>query len=152
MSSLDVRAEDVTGEEEPAFDEVVGLLEVAVLVLDDDVAVIAGPPQRTEQAVPFDVSEPWQAGDLPADAHREDPPFVEALAVDEQVLGLDMEDVGPELSDEPGDVDHLEDQVRRVEVEPDRAGPLLQDAAPHPRRRGEVVAARPLVIAEQHRA
>ena len=42
--------------------------------------------------------------------------------------------------------------MRRVEVEPDRAAPLLEDPPPHPRRRREVVPARPLVVAEQHRA
>src|SRR3954466_11033369 len=104
MSSLDVRAEDVTGQEEPAFDEVVGLLEVAILVLDDDVAVISGPPQRPEQAVPLDVPEPRPSRDPQADAHREHAALVEALTVDEQVLGLDMEDVRPEFADEPGDV------------------------------------------------
>ncbi len=39
-----------------------------------------------------------------------------------------------------------------VEVEPDRAAPLLQDPAPHPGRGRDVVAARPLVVREQHRA
>ena len=58
----------------------------------------------------------------------------------------------PELADEPRDVDHLQDQVRRVEVEPDRAAPLLEDATPDARRRREVVPARPLVVAEEHRA
>ena len=83
---------------------------------------------------------------------REHAALVEALAVDRQVLGLDVEDVRPELPDEPRDVDHLEDQVRRVEVEPDRAAPLLEDPAPDARRRREVVPARPLVVAEEHRA
>ena len=91
--------------------ELVGLLEVAVLVLDDHVAVVAGAPQRGEQGAPVDVAEPGQARDLPADAHREDAALVEALAIDHQVLGLDVEDVRPELADEARDVDHLEDQV-----------------------------------------
>ena len=59
---------------------------------------------------------------------------------------------GPNSRMNARDVDHLQDQVRRVEVEPDRAAPLLEDPPPDPRRRREVVAARPLVAAEQHRA
>ena len=66
--SVDVRPKDVTGEQEAALDQVVGLLEVAVLVLDDHVAVVAGPPQGGEQGRPLDVAETGQARDLPADA------------------------------------------------------------------------------------
>src|SRR6476646_4706733 len=152
MASLDVRAKDVASEQEPALDEVIGLLEVAILVLDDHVAVVAGTPQGGEQGSPLDVAETRQARDLPADPHREDAALVEPLAVDEQVLGLDVEDVRTELADEPRDVDHLEDQVRRIEVDPDRAAPFLEDPPPDTRGRRQVVAARPLVATEQHRA
>ena len=50
--SLDVGAEDVAGDEEATLDELVGPLEVAVLVLDDHVAVVAGAPQGAEQRCP----------------------------------------------------------------------------------------------------
>jgi hypothetical protein len=121
-------------------------------VLDDHVAVEARSPQAGEQRGPLDVAEPGQARDLPADPEREHAAFVEGLPVDRQVLGLHVEDVRPELPDEPRDVDHLQDEVRRIEVEPDRAAPLLEDPAPDARRRREVVPTRPLVVAEEHRA
>src|SRR5262249_2280881 len=123
-ASLDVGPEDVAREQEASLHEVVGLLEVAVLVLDDHVAVVAGPPQRPEQVGPLHVPEARQPRHLPADPHREDAVLVEPFAIDPQVLRLDVEDVRPELPDEPRDVDHLEDQVARVEVQPDRAAPL----------------------------
>src|SRR3954452_3195723 len=123
MVSLDVRAEDVAREQEPALDEVVGLLEIAVLVFDDHVAVVPGTPESCEQRSPLDVAETGQAWHLPADAHREDAALVQPFTVDPEVLRLDVEDVRSELPDEARDVDHLEDQVGRVEVEPDRAGP-----------------------------
>ncbi len=70
--SLDVGTQDVAGQQEAALDELVGLLEVAILVLDDHVAVVAGAPQGGEQHAPVDVAEPRQARDLPADPERED--------------------------------------------------------------------------------
>ena len=42
--------------------------------------------------------------------------------------------------------------MARVEVQPDRSLPLLQDPPPHPRRGGDVEPTWPLVVAEQHRA
>ena len=58
-----------------------------------------------------DVAEARQPWDLPAHPDREDTALVQGVTVDEQVLRLDVEDVRPELADEPRDVDHLEDQV-----------------------------------------
>src|SRR3954453_23869066 len=152
MLSLDVRAEDIAGEQEPALDQVVGLLEIAVLVFDDHVAVVAGAPEGGEQRSPLDVAETGQSRHLPADTHREDAPIEKALAVDPKVLGLDVEDVRAELADEPRDVDHLENQVRRVEVEADRPARFLEDPAPSGRGARGVVSAWPFVTAEQHRA
>src|SRR6187401_202595 len=150
--SNDVGAQDAAREDETSLDALVGAFEIAVLVLDDDVAVVPRPIERREHRAPVDLAEARQSRDLPADPLREDAALVEALAIDHQVLGLHVQDVRAELADETRDVDHLEDQVRRVEVEPDAAAPGLENAAPHARRRGEVVAARPLVVAEQHRA
>ena len=108
--SLDVRAEDVAGEQEPALDEVVGLLEVAVLVLDDHVAVVAGAPQRGEQRRPLDVAETRAvAGPASRSPSRRRRARTGPRGRSE-VLGLDVEDVRPELADEPRDVDHLEDR------------------------------------------
>src|SRR3954454_18520697 len=123
MVSLDVRAEDVAREQEPALYEVVGLLEIAILVFDDHVAVVSGTPEGGEQRSPLDVAETGQAGHLPADAHREDAALVQTFAVDPEILRLDMEDVRAELADEARYVEHLEDQVGRVEVQPDRPAP-----------------------------
>ena len=119
--------------QEALLDLLVGALEAAVLVLDDAVALVALSVELAVDDAPVDVAEARDARDLPADAHRQDAALVESVAVDHQVLGLVVQDVRPELLEEPPDVDHLEDQVRRVEVQPDRAAPLLEDPAPHPR-------------------
>src|SRR6185295_14346173 len=112
-----VRAQDVAGDEEALLDLVVAALEAAVLVLDDAFALVPGPVELGEDGRPVDLAEAGDPGDLPADAHREDAPLVEPVAVDHEVLGLVVEDVRPELLEEPADVDHLEDEVARVEVE-----------------------------------
>src|SRR5450759_2540544 len=149
---LAVRPQDVPRDEEPLLDLVVGALEAAILVLDDAVSLEARPVELREDRGPVHFAESRYSGDLPAHAHREDAALVEPVAVDHQVLGLEVEDVGAELLEEPAHVDHLEHEVRRVEVEPDRIAPQLQDSAPHARGRGDVVPARPLVVREQHRA
>jgi len=121
-------------------------------VLDDDGAVVAGPVEAGEEARPVDLAEAGHPRHLPADAGGEDAVVVEAVAVDHQVLGVRVEDVGTELAEEAGLVDHLPDEVRGVEVHADIAAPGLEDAPPDPRRGGDVVAARPFIPAEDHRA
>src|SRR6478609_2829282 len=137
--SDDVRSEHPAREAETSLDALVRALEIAVLVRDDHVPVVPRAIERREQDAPVHLAEAGQSRDLPADPLREDAAFVEALTVDHQVLGLHVEDVRAELADETRDVDHLEDQVRRVEVEPDAAAPGLEDPAPLPWRRGEIV-------------
>ena len=66
--------QDVAGQQEAALDELVGALEVAVLVLDDDVAVVAGAPQRGEDAAPVRLAQARQPRDLPADAADDSEP------------------------------------------------------------------------------
>ena len=124
----------------------VAALEAAVLVLDDHRAVVAGAVEAGEEAGPVDLAEARHARHLPADAGGEDAALVEAVAVDHQVLGVDVQHVRAELADEAGLVDHLPDEVRRVEVHADVAAPGLEDAAPDLRRIGDVVPARPFVV------
>src|SRR5687768_7170748 len=146
------RAEDITGDEEALLDLLVRALEAPVFVLDDAVALVALTVELTVDDAPVDVAEARDSRNLPAHPHRHDPALVETVAVDHQVLRLVVEDVRPELLEEPADVDHLEDEVARVEVQPDGPAPVLEDPPPHPRGRRDVVAARPLVVREQHRA
>src|SRR6188508_712237 len=152
VMSVAVRAQHVAGDEEPLLDLLVGPLEPAILVLDDAVALVALAIQLAVDDPPVDLTEPRDTWDLPPDTHREDAALVERVAVDHQVLRLVVEDVLPEFLQEALDVDHLEDQVRRVEIEPDRVAPSFEDPAPLPWRRRDVVAARPLVVREEHRA
>src|SRR5688572_20953657 len=98
--SFDVRAQDVPRQEEAALHEVVVALEVAVLVLDDHVPVVAGPPQRGEDPVPWRLAKARQSRDLPAHPARQHAALVEPVAIDLDVLGLDVEDVRAELTDE----------------------------------------------------
>ena len=54
-------------------------LEAAVLVLDDDAAVVADLVEGGQEPVPGDLAEPGQARDLPADAGRHDAVLVQSL-------------------------------------------------------------------------
>src|SRR5690242_21777944 len=106
-ASMAVRAEDVAGDEEAALDLVVGALELAILVLDDAVPLVALPIELAVDDAPIDLAQPGQPRDLPAHAQREDAALVEPVAVDHQVLRLVVQDVRPELREEPLNVDHL---------------------------------------------
>src|SRR4051812_42453780 len=147
-----VGTEDVPGDQEPLLDLLVAPLEPPVLVLDDAVALVALAVQLAVHDAPVDLAEPGDARDLPADAHRHDSALVEAVAVDHQVLRLVVKDVLAELLQEAPDVDHLEDQVARVEVEPHGVRPELEDPPPHAGRGCDVAATRPLIVREEHRA
>ena len=88
---------------------------------------------------------------MPAVAHDAD--LVQPVAVDALVLGVDVNQVRAELAQGPRAVDELPDQVRRVEVQPEpAAGEHGEKFAPHVRAHGHVLAARPLVVGEDHRA
>ena len=117
-------------DQEAALDQLIGLLEAPILVLDDAVAVVPHAIQVGEDFAPIRVTQTGQARNLPAHARDKRAALVEAVTVDEHVLGLEMEDVRAELADETALVDHQPDQVRRVVVEPDGPAPLLEDAAP----------------------
>ena len=52
------RAENVSGDEEPALDEILRRLEVAILVLDRDHVVVSGSVQRGDEAIPAHLAEP----------------------------------------------------------------------------------------------
>src|SRR4051812_32134283 len=125
-----VWTQDVACEQETPLDQGVGRFEAPILVLDDAVAVIADAVEVAEDLGPRRVAQAGQARDLPADARRHGAALIQTVAVDLNVLGLEMEYVVAELADEAALVDHQPDQVRRVVVEPDRAAPLLDDAAP----------------------
>ena len=150
--SVAVGPENVASDQKALLDLLVAPLEPTVLVFDDAIALVSLPVQLRVDHAPVDLTEAGDARDLPAHAHRHDSALVQPVAVDHQVLGLVVKDVLAEFLEEPADVDHLEDQVARVEVEPHRVRPRLEDPAPHARRGGDVMAARPLVVREEHRA
>ena len=79
--------------------------------------------------------------------------LVEPAAVDLHVLGVHVQDPVAEVVDRALVVDHLPHEVRRIEVEPEaRVGDDVEHLAPDRRCTREVVAERPLVAREQHRA
>jgi hypothetical protein len=63
-----VGLEHVSCDEKSSFDQFIGLLEIAVFVLDDDRSVIADPVKCGEDDTPVDVAQSGQSGDLPSDA------------------------------------------------------------------------------------
>ncbi len=128
-------------------------LEAAVLVLDRDHVVVADRVQRGDEPPPVDLAEAGQPRHLPADAAREGAVAVEAVAPDLEILRVRVEDAVGEVVDGALVVDLQPDEVRRVDVEPEvRVGDRREHLVPDRRRPGEVVAARPLVVAEDHRA
>src|SRR5687767_1533738 len=151
-SLFDVRTQHIAGKQESALDQLVAAFELPVLMLDDDRAVISSAVECGEYDAPVNITQARHARNLPPHAGRDAPALVETVAVDHHVLRLHVQDMGPELADEAGLVDHQPDQMRRVVVEPDIAAPRLDDAAPDIGRMGDVVAARPFVVAEDHRA
>ncbi len=110
-ASDDVRRDSVLGEEEAGLDLLVGALELAILVLDDDGVVVAGPVEGADEPVPAHLAEPRQARDLPAHAGRQHAAVVEPVAVDLHVLGVDVVQARAELAHDPLVVDHLPDEV-----------------------------------------
>src|SRR6478735_588016 len=152
-ASVEVRAERGARDEEAALDEVVGLLEGPVLVLDRDDAVVADPVELREEAVPSHLAESWEAWDLPAHAERDDAVAVEAVAVDLHVLRVDVEEPRGVVADDALVVDPEPNEMGRVEVEAE-AGRRddREHLVPDGRCRGQVGAAGPLVPAEDHRA
>src|SRR3954447_15209785 len=143
-SSMAVWPQDVARDQEALLHLVVAALEPPVLVLDDAVALVAGPVELAEHDRPVDLTEARDARDLPAHPHRQDSALVQPVPIDHQVLRLEVEDVRGELPEEPLDVDHLEHEMRRVEVEAHRVRPLAEDPPPHHGGRRDVVAAGPL--------
>ena len=69
--------------------EIIGRLEVAVLVLDDDRAVVPDAIERPEHQGPIHVTEAGEPGYLPADSRRDAPVLVETLVVDHHIFGLE---------------------------------------------------------------
>src|SRR3954469_6638661 len=112
-----VGPKDIARDQETLLDLLISSLEPPVLVLDDAVALVALAVQLAVHDAPVDLAETGDARDLPAHAHRHDSALVQPVAVDHQVLRLVVKDVLAELLQEAPDVDHLEDQVARVEVE-----------------------------------
>src|SRR5215211_3578098 len=117
--SHNVWRQHVAREVEAAFDQLFRALEGAVLVLDADDAIISGGVECRYEAIPAHLAQTGQAGDFPAEAAAEDAILVEHLAVDLQILGVNVEQAVPELGDWPHLVDELPDQVRGVVVEPE---------------------------------
>ena len=149
---LTYRPEHIAGKQETALDQLVAALELPVLMLDDDRPVIASAVECGKYDAPVNIAQARHARNLPSHAGRDATALVEAVAVDHHVLRLHVQDMGTELADEASLVDHQPDQMRRIVVEPDIAAPRLDDAAPDIGRMSDVVAARPFVVAEDHRA
>ena len=136
---MDVRRQHVACQLEAPLHQFVRALPLPVLVLDAAHVVVPGPVEGGEQPVPGNLTQSGEAGDLPADPGGEDAVLVQPVLVDLQVLGVEVVEAVAELIHRRLDVDHLPDEVRRVEVEPDRLSELLEHGAPHARRVGQVV-------------
>src|SRR5947207_240349 len=107
--------EELAALAEGAFAVVEGALVGAVFDFDADGAVVAGVGEGGEELAPVHVAEPRQFRLVPAEPEGAD--FVETVAVDPLVLGVDVDDVRAELADGPGAVDELPYKVRRIEVQ-----------------------------------
>ena len=106
-----------------------------------------------EEGSPADVAQAGDLGSVPELGIGQDAVLIERGAVDPCVLGVNMEDSVPELG-KRGQVIHLlPDHVRRVEVQAEMgAGDVVEHPPPDRRGRGQVLAAGPFVLGEEHRA
>src|SRR5215211_5820927 len=149
----DVRPQHVPCKQEAALDELLVALEATILMLDREHVVVADGVQGGDEATPLHLAEAGEPRHLPADPAGEGPVAVEPVAPHLEVLRMGVEDPVGIVVDGPLVVDHQPDEVRGVDVEPEV---LRRDRGEHlvPDRRGpgEVVAARPFVVAEDHRA
>ena len=122
-------------------------------MLDRDDPVVADRVESAQEAVPTHLAEAGQARHLPSLAERHHALLVEPVAIDLHVLGVHVEDARPELADRARVVDELPDEVGGVEVQAEvLVGDDLEHPAPHRGGVGEVAAAGPLVLGEDHRA
>src|SRR6266545_1326323 len=81
----------------------------------------------------------------------EDADIIQPLALDARVLGMSVNEARCKLANHSHRVHALPYQVRRIVVEAEiRARDLFEHAAPDLRADGEVLAAGPFIIAEQH--
>src|SRR5215213_9569745 len=145
----DVRRQHVPREVKTALDEILRALECAVLMLDADDPIISGGVKRRDQTVPAHLAQPRQAWDFPTETAPEDAVLVEHLAVDLQILGMDMKDAVLELGDRAHLIDKLPDQMRGIVIEPEvLVWDDLEHAPPNRRRIGDVGAAGPRIRPE----
>jgi FHS family glucose/mannose:H+ symporter-like MFS transporter len=149
----DERSQVVAREKESALHQLERALELSVLVLDRNHPVVVDGVERGHEPVPAHLAKPGQARHLPSHPERQHAVLVEAVAVDLHVLGVDVEDPGGEVAHSARVVDELPDQVRGVEVQAEVfVRDDLEQLSPQRRRVGEVAAAGPLVVGEDHRA
>ncbi len=83
----------------------------------------------------------------------QNPHLLQTIAINTRILRVNMEHLVFELVDRRNGVDKRPDQVRGVVVHPETAaGDIVEESAPHLRANKEVLAARPLVLREEHGA
>ena len=101
------RGEHIPRAVEPALDEDLAPLELAVLVLDADHELVAGGRERGHDVVPAHLAQTGLTEDRPAEATAQHPILVERLAGKLHVPGVDMEDALAALRDRADDLEHL---------------------------------------------
>ena len=129
------------------------LLEGLVFDLDDGIAFIADVGQRGDELGPIHVAEARDLRGHVLQRGRHHADFRELFGVHLDVLIVDMEDLVLEIVDRLDVVHLLPDEVGRVEVEAEvRAVEDGEDLAPVGGGGHDVLAARPFVVREEHRA
>src|SRR5438874_1181345 len=141
----------VARDEEAALDQLFGLLERPVFVLDAYHVIVADRVQRADELVPPHFAQAWQTRNLPAHTQRQYTSLVELLTIYAHILGVHVEDAVAEVIRDPHIVNHLPDQVRWVEIEAEvRVRDDLPHLPPDGRRGRQVVTTRPFVVGEDH--
>ena len=139
--------------EEGGFAEVEGGFVGAVFDFDADVVLVADVGEDGEKLAPVHVAHAGELGGVVFAGVGEDADFVEAMAVEADVFGVDVEEAVFEFAHRVEVVHVLPDHVRGVIVEAEAGGAeVVEEATPEFGAGGDVFAAGPFVAAEEHGA
>src|SRR5439155_16230631 len=127
--SWEMRGQSVAGRSERLLAAGERPSEGVVVDLDADRAPIGRFHQGTHEPTPIHLAVSRDAWLVPLERMRENAHLVDPVAADLHVLGMEMEEFFLELTQWAGGIHLLEDEVRRVVVQPEvAAGDVAEHA------------------------
>src|SRR6185503_7205022 len=102
---------------------------------------------------PIDLAIARDARLMPFERMSKDADFVETLAAQFHILGMQMKKLVLKFPERTGRIHVLEHEMRGVIVQPETfARDIIKHAPPDHRTGSQVFAARPFILREEHRA